>query len=140
MNFAFSTGSAAIGLPNDGAWGAAYGSMLGRNGYIIAGITDINGDPTKPFDALGNILDDREFFSSVEIGWTTSQKQIMLDNAHVTVWHKSSQDSTQTDSGYGIAFSLSRYFNENFMPFVRGGYAKDAGTLLQKSLSLGMGY
>ena len=26
------------------------------------------------------------------------------------------------------------------MPFVRGGYAKDGGSLLQKSLSLGIGY
>jgi porin len=43
-------------------------------------------------------------------------------------------------SGWGFAFSASRYLNDNLMPFVRGGYAKDAGSLLEKSLSLGVGY
>jgi porin len=44
------------------------------------------------------------------------------------------------NSGWGAVFSYSRYLNDNFMPFVRGAYADDGGSLLQKSLSLGMGY
>ena len=50
LNFAFSTGSAAIGLPNDGAVGIAYGTMVTDNFYVIAGITDSNGDPSSPFE------------------------------------------------------------------------------------------
>ena len=42
--------------------------------------------------------------------------------------------------GWGFAFSYSRYLNDNLMPFVRGGYADDGGSLLQKSLSAGVGY
>ncbi len=42
--------------------------------------------------------------------------------------------------GWGFAFSFSRYLNENFMPFLRGGYADDGGSLLEKSLSVGIGY
>jgi len=140
MNFAFSTGSAAIGLPNDAAVGVAYGTLLSDNLYMIAGITDTNGDPSDPFRGFGNFFSDNEYFTSVEIGWTSSHERIILDNAHVTLWHKDRQEELGVPSGWGAAFSYSTYLNDNFMPFVRGAYTDDAGSLLQKSLSLGFGY
>ena len=140
MNFGFSTGSAAIGLPNDAAVGVAYGSMLTDNIYMIAGITDTNGDPSKPFDGFDNFFSDNEYFTSFEIGWTSSHERIIFDNTHVTFWHKDRQVELGVNSGWGAAFSYSRYLNDDFMPFVRGGYADDGGTLLQKSLSVGLGY
>jgi porin len=140
MNFAFSTGSAAIGLPNDAAVGVAYGTMLTDNWYLIASVTDTNGDPSDPFKGFDNFLSDNEYFTSVEIGWTSSHKRIILDNMHLTVWHKDRQVNAGVNSGWGAAFSWSRYLNDNFMPFVRGAYADDGGSLLQKSLSVGLGY
>jgi len=140
MNFGFSTGSAAIGLPNDAAVGVAYGSMLTDNIYIIAGIADTNGDPSSPFDGFDNFFSDNEYFTSFEFGWTSSHERIIFDNTHVTFWHKDRQVELGVNSGWGAAFSYSRYLNDNFMPFVRGAYADDGGTLLQKSLSVGLGY
>ena len=140
MNFGFSTGSAAIGLPNDAAVGVAYGSMLTENIYVIAGITDTNGDPSNPLEGFDNFFSDNEYFTSVEIGWTSSHERIIFDNAHLTLWHKDRQVELGVNSGWGATFSYSRYLNENFMPFVRGGYAEDGGSLLQKSLSVGLGY
>jgi len=140
MNFAFSTGSAAIGLPNDAAVGIAYGTMLTDNMYLIAGITDTNGDPSKPFEGFDNFFSDNEYFTSVEFGLTSSQERIIFDNYHVTVWHKDRQVAAGVPDGWGFAFSFSRYLNDNFMPFLRGGYADDGGSLLQKSLSFGLGY
>jgi len=140
MNFAFSTGSAAIGLPNDAAVGVAYGTMMTDNWYLIAGITDTNGDPSDPFKGFDNFFSDNEYFTSVEIGWTSSHQRIIFDNTHLTVWHKDRQEVAGVNSGWGAAFSWSRYLNDNFMPFVRGGYADDGGSLLQKSLSVGIGY
>jgi porin len=140
MNFAFSTGSAAIGLPNDAAVGVAYGSMLTDNIYVIAGITDTNGDPGKPFEGFDNFFSDNEYFTSVEIGWTSSHDRIIFDNTHLTIWHKDQQVEAGINSGWGAAFSYSRYISDKLMPFVRGAYADDGGTLLQKSLSLGVGY
>jgi porin len=140
MNFGFSTGSAAIGLPNDAAVGVAYGSMLTDNIYVIAGITDTNGDPSNPFEGFDNFFRDNEYFTSVEIGWTSSHERIILDNTHLTIWHKDRQVELDVNSGWGAAFSYSQYLNDNFMPFVRGAYADDGGTLLQKSLSVGLGY
>ena len=140
MNFGFSTGSSAIGLPNDAAVGVAYGSMVTDNMYMIASITDTNGDPSDPFDGFDNFFSDNEYFTSFEIGWTSSHERIIFDNTHVTVWHKDKQVAAGVNSGWGAAFSYSRYLDDNFMPFVRGAYADDGGTLLQKSFSLGIGY
>ena len=140
MNFAFSTGSAAIGLPNDAAVGIAYGSMLTDNMYMIAGLTDTNGDPSDPFKGLDNFFSDNEYFKSVEIGWTASHDRIIFDNMHLTLWQKDRQVAAGVNSGWGAALSYSRYLNDNFMPFVRAGYADDGGSLLQKSLSVGVGY
>ena len=140
MNFAFSTGSAAIGLPNDAAVGLAYGTMFNDNFYLIVGITDTNGDPSDPFKGFDNFFSDNEYFTSVEIGWTSSHERIIFDNMHMTVWHKDRQANAGVNSGWGAAFSWSRYLNDNFMPFVRGAYADDGGSLLQKSLSIGVGY
>lgn len=140
MNQAFSTGSAAIGLPNDAAFGVAYGSMLNSSMYIIAGITDVNGDPSDPFKGFDNFFSDNDYFASFEFGWTSSNRRVIFDNLHFTAWHKDGQTALQTSSGYGLAFSLSNWVTKNLMPFVRGGYAKDGGSLLEKSLSIGLGY
>jgi len=104
------------------------------------GITDTNGDPSDPFSGFDNFFSDNEYFTSVEIGWTSSHERIIFDNTHVTVWHKDRQVVAGVNSGWGLAFSYSRYLDDNFMPFVRGAYADDGGSLLQKSLSIGMGY
>jgi len=140
MNFAFSTGSAGIGLPNDAAVGVAYGTMLNDNFYLIGGITDTNGDPSRPFDGFDNFFSDNEYFKSVELGYTSSHERIIFDNYHVTLWQKDEQVEASVPDGWGVAFSASRYINDNMMPFIRGAYTKDAGSLLQKSLSAGVGY
>jgi len=140
MNFAFSTGSATIGTPNDAALGAAFGIMITNQVYMIAGLTDTNGDPTKPFDGFKTFVNDHEYFKSVEIGLTTSADRIIFDNVHLTFWHKDEQVELKTKKGWGLAGSASRYINDNFMPFLRGGYSEDGGTLLQKSVSVGIGY
>jgi len=140
MNLAFSTGSATIGLPNDAAAGIAFGTMVTDNLYVVAGITDTNGDPTRPFEGFGNFFSDNEYFTSVEIGYTPAQDQIFFDNYHVTVWHKDKQEAANIPDGWGINFSVSRFLNNNLMPFFRGGYAEDAGSLLETSISVGLGY
>ena len=140
LNLAFSTGSATIGLPNDAAVGIAYGTMLSDTLYLVAGITDSNGDPSRPFEGFENFFSDNEYFTSIEFGYTPAQDQIFFDNYHVTVWHKDKQEATNIPDGWGVNFSVSRFLNDNLMPFLRGGYAEDAGSLLETSISAGLGY
>jgi len=139
-NFAFSTGSATIDLPNDAGLGIAAGTMLGNNWYLVGTLQDANGNPDKFWKSVDTFFNDREFFTSVELGWTSEQGAIYLDNYHVTVWHKDRREEANKPSGWGVNFSFARFVNSTWMPFLRGGYSDDGDSLLSKSLSTGIGY
>ena len=132
----FSTGSAAMDLPNDAALGVAAGGMVSGNLYIQAGIADANSDPTEPFD---NLLKDSDFFKWVEIGFTPGQDNIYFDNVHVTFWHIDDRINGTPD-GWGVNASWQKWINDKWLPFVRGGYTEESGSLLEKSVSAGVGY
>jgi porin len=141
MNFAFSTGSASIFIPNDATLGIAGGTMLNDNMFLIGSLANAYTDPTDPFATVDDFFSENEYFSSVELGWTRSLGRIFQDNMHVTLWHVDESVPAETPGGRGVAFNYSRSLeSDRFMPFIRGGYAHDGGTLLQKSLSLGFGY
>jgi len=139
MNFAFSTGSASMDLPNDATLGAGLGHMLGESFYAQAGITDANSDPTRPWDGFESVVDESDFYKWVEIGWTPAQDKIYFDNAHVTFWHMDGR-ANGTPSGWGINASYQLLIGDKWLPFIRGGYAKDSGSLLEYSISGGLGY
>jgi porin len=140
MNFAFSTGSATMALPNDAALGVGFGAMLNKNFFVIANVTDANSDPTKPFEGFDTFFNEREFFESIELGWTTEHARLFFDNYHATFWHKDRQDQLNVPDGWGANFSFTRYVNDRWLPFLRGGWAEDGGSLLEQSLSAGIGY
>lgn len=140
-NLAFSTGSASMFLPNDATLGAAVGAMATNNVYVIGGLTNAYSDPTDPFDdSFDRFFSDGEFFTSLEIGWTSSQKRIYQDNTHVTLWHVDDSPDAGAIEGWGAAFSHIRHIDDHWMPFIRGGYAEDGGSLLEKSVSVGFLY
>lgn len=140
-NLAFSTGSASMFLPNDATLGLAGAGMLTDQLYLIAGITNAYADSTDPFeDSFDRFFNDSEHFISLELGWTASQDRLFLDNTHVTLWHVDDSEQAGAIDGWGALFSHIRYLNNKWMPFIRGGYAEDGGSLLQKSLSLGFLY
>lgn len=139
-NLVFSTGSATIGLPNDATLGIAAGVMLTDHLYVIAGITDANADPTDPFQGFNQFFDEGQHFKSLEIGWATSKQRLILDNVHATIWHTDGSRIFDVPKGWGIAFSATRFLDDKFHMFLRGGYAEDGGTLLQASVGGGVGY
>jgi porin len=135
-NFAFSTGTTTIALPGDAALGVAGATMLGDQFFVIGGVTDMNSDPTDPFD---DPLGDSKYFKSIEFGWTASQQQLYTDNIHLTLWDADESEVQGSTDGQGFNISVSRLFGQ-WLPFVRGGYSEDAGTLAEKSISIGTGY
>ena len=140
MNFAFSTGSETVYIPNDAALGLAVAGMLTDNIYIIANISDAGSDPTDPLNNFKTFFSNNDYFKSVEVGWVSSKDRFFFDNIHLTYWNSDGSDVTSSLPGWGIAFSATHYFENKWLPFIRGGYAKDGGTLLQKSLTAGVGY
>jgi porin len=140
MNLAFSTGAASIALPNDGLLGLAGAAWLSDHVYAIASIGDNASDPTDPFSGFDRFINVNEYFTSAEVGWTTSQDRAYFDNIHVTYWHSDQKSEAGDPSGWGLNVSGTWLFDSRWMPFLRGGYAKDGGSLLQKSISTGVGY
>ena len=137
-NLAFLT-SATIPAPNQGL-GVGIGAMLTDNIYLIAGFADTNGDPANFTDNFDTFFNDGEYFTHIEIGWTSAQDSIYLDNVHITAWHADKREQALTPEGWGISFSAATYLDEKWMPFLRGGYAKDGGALWEGTVSLGLGY
>ena len=140
MNLAFSTGSAAIDLPNDAALGVGAGHLFGNNMYVVGSVVDRNADPTDIGEGFDTFFSDKEYFTSIEVGHTSSHSRIALDNIHLTLWHADARKKLGAPSGWGANFSWSRYFNNQIMPFVRAGYTEDSGSLLSKSVSAGFGF
>jgi len=140
MNSAFDTGSATIDPSDDAALGMAGSTVLGENFYVLAGVTNANSDPKSPFSEVGSFFGDKEYFTSFEIGWAANHDRKDHDKAHVTLWHLDSQDATGQPGGRGAAFSIVRYLDDRWMPFIRGGIANDGGVFLERSISAGLGY
>ncbi len=59
---------------------------------------------------------------------------------HLTLWHSDEKTAIGDPSCWGVNFSATKYIDDTWLPFVRGGYTEDGGSLLQKPLSLGVGY
>jgi porin len=141
VNLAFSTGSASMFLPNDATLGVAVGAMATENIYVIGGLANAYSDPTDPFkNSFDRLFSDGELFTTLELGWTSSKQRIYQDNTHVTLWHVDDSVEAGANEGWGVAFSHVRHLDDHWMPFIRGGYADDGGSLLQKSLSIGFLY
>lgn len=137
-NLAFSTGSASIPLPPDATFGGMLGGWLTDKIYAVGSIANMNGDPTEPFDFVDSFFDDSEFFTSIEVGWTSSKDRFYFDNVHLTLWHVDEVDAAGTPDGWGANISASFWVDDCYMPFLRAGYADDGGSLLERSVSVGV--
>jgi porin len=138
-NFVFSTGSAAMDLPNESAFGGGVGHMISDSFYLQAGLVDANSDPTEPFESFSTFFDLRDTYKWIELGWTPGQEQIYFDNAHLTLW-QIDERANGTPAGWGFNLSYQRWIDDKWLPFARFGYADDSGSLLERSISIGIGY
>jgi len=139
FNFAFSTGAASIPVPNEGL-GFALGGYLNENLYMIGGFANLNSDPTDPLDGFDTFFNDREYFKHFEIGWNGSRETAFLNNIHLTLWQADEMEEAGNPDGWGWNISWSRALSEQWTGFVRGGYAKDGGSLLEKTISTGLAW
>lgn len=137
-NLAFSTGSASMALPNDATFGAMLGAWFSDEIYLIGSITDMNSNPRDPWDSLNTFFNTNEYYTSLELGWTTAKDRFFADNVHLTFWHVDAVTATGTPDGWGMNFSMTHWIDDTWMPFFRGGWAEDGGSLLETSLNAGI--
>ena len=140
FNFAMATGGAAMDLPDNAALGVYVNAMLTDNLYVIGGVADRNADSSHPFDGFDTFFNDREYTSTIELGWTTSPDRFYFDNTHITYWHADERKVAGVPGGWGLSFSYEHSFDDRWLPFFRAGYAKDGGTILQKTIGAGFGH
>ena len=139
-NFNFSTGVSAVNVPNDGYLGVAVAGWITNNVYAIAGIGDINSDPTRIFKGFETLFNKGETFKHLEVGITSSKDYMLLDNIHISLWQRDKTSATGDPNGWGLVLSGTKYINNTWFPFLRFAYTKDAGSLLQTALATGIGY
>ena len=138
QNLAFLT-NPTIPAPNQGL-GAAFGAMANDNLYVVGGLADTNGDPTKPGDWFDTFFNDHEYFYHLEVGWTASKDRIYLDNIHLTGWYADDRKNAGVKSGKGLALSAAWFVNDTWMPFLRIGYVDGGDALMEATASAGIGY
>ncbi|TWT85011.1 Carbohydrate-selective porin, OprB family [Planctomycetes bacterium CA13] len=135
INLGFST-NPTIAVPNQGL-GMAAGAMLTDRLYLQGGFSDANGQPTLAgFDTF---FDEREYFSYLECGLTSSRDRIYLDNVHATFWHSDARAKPQTPEGWGVALTAQKFLHEKWLPFFRFGYSDGDAALMQTTFSTGLG-
>ena len=137
QNLAFLT-SPAISAPNQGL-GIAGGAMLTSNVYVIGSLADANGDPTLTVNPFDSFFGTAEYFKSVEIGWTSEQGRIYLDNVHVTYWHQDARSAAGVEESDGVVFSAAKFINDKWLPFIRGGWSSGTAAPMKRTISAGIG-
>ena len=136
INLAFST-NPTIAVPNQGL-GVAAGGMLTDHLYVQGGFSDANGQPTLA--GWDTFFGDSEYFSYLEVGATSSQDRLYLDNVHLTMWHVDPRRVADTPDSWGVAFTAQKFVDEKWLPFFRCGYSDGEAALMQTTFSTGIGY
>jgi len=139
-NFMFSTGSSAMYIPNDATLGIAAAGYLSDHIYLMAGLVDNNSNPTKPLQSFETFFSKNQYFTSIEIGWVSARDRQFFDNIHLTYWHSDGSEQNSAPPGWGLTFSGTWLIQDKLMPFLRGGFTEDGGTLVQKAVSAGIGF
>lgn len=113
---------------------------MNDNIYIVASIVDANSDATDLLNGFDSFFNQFETFKSLEVGWTTAQDRLFIDNAHLTFWQIDEREAAGTPDGWGVSFSITQAVRDKVLLFARGGWSEDGASLYETSVSAGLGY
>jgi porin len=86
------------------------------------------------------VIGDWELYSNLEIGWTSAQDKLYLDNLHLGVWHADERSEAGVPEDWGLTANASWFFEDSrLLPFLRGGWSDGKSTLLDAQISAGLG-
>ena len=139
-NLVFATGSATIGGLPDGALGAMGALWLTDSLYTIASLTDANADATDITDGFDTFFNEFETLKTLEVGWAPERERALLEKISVSFWHIDEASTKGTPSGWGVSGSATVTIHDEWLAFLRGGWADDGGSLNEGSVSVGFGY
>lgn len=119
--------------------GAALQWRLTDNWAVLGGFADANADASDPFDSAQTLFDTGETFKHLAVGWSRDWGDRRDQLVQLTFWQVDKRREAGVDGGHGVAFAASMRA-DHWRPFLRAGYAKDAGALLDRTVSVGVGY
>ncbi|WP_299689825.1 carbohydrate porin [uncultured Vibrio sp.] len=137
-NGVFTTGNGTIGGLPDGALGVMLGGFMTDNVYASASILDAKGNASDLSQGVKDFFDTGATWKSLEVGYTPSKEMLFIDNAHISFWQRDAVDNDK--EGHGVSVSVSGLVNNQWLPFVRAGWAQDGGAMYDASVSAGFGY
>lgn len=139
-NLAFATGSGSIGGLPDGSLGVMGAVWLTDSLYMIGSIADANGDATDLGGGFDTFFDEFETLKTLEFYWIPDKSKLLLDKFNVAVWQIDAASTKGTPSGWGISASSSMTIRDEWLLFLRGGWADNGGSLYDRSVSVGFGH
>ena len=113
-----------------GAIGAVAKGMVGKNFWVGGQIHDANAKNGE-FDL--DTVQEGEWLSAIEVGWTPSFADRNAKRVQFTYWHKDRIALTGTPSGKGWAVSAAWKLNERYFPFLRFGHSDGGGAAAAES-------
>ncbi|WP_236009469.1 carbohydrate porin [Vibrio ulleungensis] len=137
-NAVFTTGSGTIGGLPDGALGVMLGGFFTDHVYGSASILDAKGNASDLTQGVKDLFDTGATWKSLEIGYTPSSDMLFIDNAHVSFWQRDAVGSDK--EGHGVSVSVSGLVKNQWLPFIRAGWAEDGGAMYDASVSAGFGF
>ena len=127
-----------FGGPSQGL-GAAVQWRLSDRWTVLGGLANANGDPSDPWDSADKLFDSGETFKHLALGWSPEWANRYDDLVQLTIWQVDERKEAGVEGGYGLSFAASGSSGP-WRPFLRAGYAKDAGVALDRAVSMGFGY
>lgn len=119
--------------------GAALQWRFTSNWAVLGGFADANGDPSDPGKSAQAFFDTGETFKHFAIGWSPDWADRYDQAVQLTFWQVDEREEAGVEDGRGVAFALSTR-SDKWRPFLRAGYADGAGAVLDRAISVGIGY
>ena len=136
-NLAFQQ-QATFGGPSQGL-GAAMQWRLSDRWTVLGGLANANGDPSDPWDSAEKLFESGETFKHLALGWSPEWANRYDDMVQLTIWQVDERKEAGVDGGHGVSFAASGS-SGRWRHFLRAGYARDAGAILDRAVSMGLGY
>ena len=139
-NLVFATGSGTIGGLPDGALGIMGAYWLTDSLYAITSITDANARASDISDGFDTFFNEFETLKTFELYHAPKREKALFDKFNLAVWQIDSASTKGAPDGWGLSSSASITVDDEWLFFLRGGWAEDGGSLYDRSISVGVGH
>lgn len=136
-NFAFQQ-QPTMSAPAQGL-GAAIQWRITDEWAVWGGIANANGDPSDPWKSAEKLFETGETYKHIAIGWGPDWADRFDQSVQLTFWQIDERTDAGLPSGHGVSLLAGARFGD-WRPFLRAGYADDAGVSVDRNVSIGTGY